>query len=81
MPFSWENVGGTMAQTLSLPSSARSKSSEKSSPFFLAIGSAGIEGSFDASAAKAEAGTKRSGASRWKFIVMKEQKRGPRMRE
>ena len=47
-PFSMEKVGTTMAQAF--PSSARSKSSEKSSSFFLAIGAAGTAGS---SAAKA----------------------------
>lgn len=61
--------GTPMAQLLSLPSSARSKSSEKSSSFFFAVGSAGLrssplicfslavatEGSFGASAAKVEA--------------------------
>jgi hypothetical protein len=45
-PFSREYVGTTMAQSLSLPSSVRSKSSEKSSSFFCEIGSVGIEGSF-----------------------------------
>ena len=44
-----------MAQPLSLPSSARSKSSEKSISFFFAVGSVGMEGSFGASVANVEA--------------------------
>jgi hypothetical protein len=43
-----------MAQAF--PSSARSKSSEKSSSFFFAIAPSGIAGSFGASAAKVVAG-------------------------
>jgi hypothetical protein len=41
VPFSWEYDGTTMAQPLSLPSPARSKTSEKSSSFFFEIGSVG----------------------------------------
>lgn len=60
VPFSREYVGTTMAQPLSLPSSARSKSSEKSSSFFFAIGSVGMEGSFGASTAKLVAVTRQA---------------------
>jgi hypothetical protein len=64
VPFSREYVGTTMAQPLSLPCSARSKSSEKSSSFFFATCSAGIEGSFGASAAKVVAVTRKIVARR-----------------
>ena len=66
-PFSRATIGTAMAQPVSFPSSARSKSSEKSRSFSFAIGSVGMAGSFGASAAKVEAVTRQKGARRRSF--------------
>ncbi len=60
--FSMEKTGTTMAYAFS--SSARPKSSEKSSSFFFAIAPSGIAGSFGPSAANVVAVTRQTRARR-----------------